>query len=413
MRLGDTANDDAARYGKPLAGVRILAVEQMQALPWGTQLLSRLGAEIVKVEHPVDGESGRGSLPAMLDPEGRRVGCTYIRNNLGKKSVGIDLKKGRELILDLAGKFDIFAENFKPGAMSRMGLGYEDLSARWPHLIYVSVSGFGNTVETPYASWPAYAGVAEAMSGIYEFARPEGQRPTISPVGALGDIGTAVMGVVGMLAALRHRDHTGEGQYVDVAMYDTMISFTDLVTNYWSMGTPPKQGATPGLILTSFLASDGYFMVQVGRPHQFERFAEVIGHPEWLTDPTYARDKWLDILESHIRPAVEKWAADKSKRDICFILAEGGVACAPVHHAEDVVNDEHVQRRNMLVEVPRTDGVEQPILVPGNPIKMSKVQEGPEERMPWVGEHTAEILSAELGLSDAELGKLRDDGVIN
>jgi crotonobetainyl-CoA:carnitine CoA-transferase CaiB-like acyl-CoA transferase len=413
MRLGDTANDDAARYGKPLAGVRILAVEQMQALPWGTQLLARLGAEVVKIEHPVDGESGRGSLPAMLDPEGRRVGCTYIRNNLGKKSVGIDLKKGRDLILDLAGKFDVFAENFKGGAMTRMGLGYDDLSARWPHLIYVSVSGFGNTVETPYASWPAYAGVAESMSGIYEFARREGQLPVINPVGGLGDIGSAVMAVVGILAALRHRDHTGEGQYIDIAMYDSMIAFTDIVTNYWSMGTPPKQGATPGMILTSFLASDGYFMLQVGRPHQFQRFCEVIGHTEWLGDPTYERDNWLAILESHIRPAVEAWAADKKKRDICFLLAEGGVACAPVHHAEDVVGDVHVARRNMLVEVPRSDGVEQPVLVPGNPVKMSKVQEGPEQRMPWVGEHTADILSTELGLSDSDLAKLREDGVIN
>ena len=123
MRLGEVANAEAARYGKPLEGVRILAVEQMQALPWGTQLMARLGAEVVKIEHPVDGESGRGSLPAMLDPQGRRGGSPYIRNNLNKKSVGIDLKKGRELILDLAGKFDIFAENFKSGAMDRMGLG--------------------------------------------------------------------------------------------------------------------------------------------------------------------------------------------------------------------------------------------------------------------------------------------------
>jgi formyl-CoA transferase len=413
MRLGDTANDDAAQYGKPLAGVRILAVEQMQALPWGTQLLARLGAEVVKIEHPVDGESGRSSLPAMRDPEGRLVGCTYIRNNLGKKSVGIDLKKGRELILDLAGGFDIFAENFKAGAMSRMGMGYEHLSARWPELIYVSVSGFGNTVETPYATWPAYAGVAEAMSGIYEFARRDGQLPVINPVGGLGDIGSAVMSVIGILAALRHRDQTGQGQYVDIAMYDSMLAFTDIVTNYWSMGTPPKQGRTPGLILTSFLASDGFFMVQVGRPHQFQKFCEVIGHPEWLDDPTYARDQWLDVLETHIRPAVEKWAADKTKRAICFALADAGVACAPVHHAEDVVNDEHVHRRNMLVEVPRADGVEQPILVPGNPVKLSKVQEGPETRMPWVGEHTAEIIAAELGQSESEHGALRADGVIN
>jgi crotonobetainyl-CoA:carnitine CoA-transferase CaiB-like acyl-CoA transferase len=413
MRLGETANDAAARYGKPLDGVRILAVEQMQALPWGTQLLARLGAEVVKIEHPVEGESGRSSLPAMRDPDGRLVGCTYIRNNLGKKSVGIDLKKGRDLILELAGKFDIFAENFKAGAMDRMGLGYADVSSRWPRVIYVSVSGFGNTAETPYSTWPAYAGVAEAMSGIYEFSRREGQLPVINPVGGLGDIGSAVMSTVGMLAALRHRDATGEGQYVDISMYDSMIAFTDLVTNYWSMGTTPKQGATPGLILTSFLANDGYFMVQVGRPHQFERFCEVIGHPEWLSDPTFAREHWTSILESHIRPAVEAWAKDKKKRDICFLLAEGGVACAPVHHAEDVVNDEHVHNRNMLVEVPRSDGVEQPILVPGNPVKLSKMQEGPEARMPWVGEHTAEILGAELGLSESELDDLRSQGVIN
>src|SRR4029450_7071833 len=116
---------------KPPDGVRVPAADQMQALPWGTQLLARLGAEVVKIEHPVDGESGRGSLPAMLDPQGRRGGSTYIRNNLNKKSVGIDLKKGRELILDLAGKFDIFAENFKSGSMDRMGLGYNDLSELW------------------------------------------------------------------------------------------------------------------------------------------------------------------------------------------------------------------------------------------------------------------------------------------
>ena len=413
MRLGDIANADAAKYGKPLDGVRILAAEQMQALPWGTQLLARLGAEVVKLEHPVDGESGRGSLPAMLDPQGRRVGSTYIRNNLNKKSIGIDLKKGRDLIIELAGKFDIFAENFKSGSMDRMGLGYQHISARWPSVIYVSVSGFGNTAETPYDGWPAYAGVAEAMSGIYEFSRHEGELPKISPVGALGDIGSAITATVGMLAALRHRDRTGLGQYVDISMYDAMIAFTDLIVQYHSMGTPAKHGQTPGLILTSFLAKDGYFMVQVGRDHQFKPFAETVGHPEWVGDPAYARDNWMAITDTLIRPQVEAWARDKSKREICFMLAKAGVACAPVHKPEDIVADDHVKNRNMIVEIPRTDGVDTPIMVPGNPVKMSKVQEGPEFRMPWIGEHTSELLKSELGLSDTELAKLRGDGVIN
>ena len=135
MRLGDIANAAATGYGKPLDGVRILAAEQMQALPFATQLLARLGAEVVKVEHPVHGESGRGSSPAMVDPDGRSVGATYLRNNLDKRSVGLDLKspEGRDLFIRLAGRFDIVAENFKAGTMERMGLGYDDIAAVHPH----------------------------------------------------------------------------------------------------------------------------------------------------------------------------------------------------------------------------------------------------------------------------------------
>src|SRR5437660_7609278 len=144
MRLGDTANADAARFGKPLDGVRVLAVEQMQALPYATQLLARLGADVVKVEPP-DGESGRGSQPAMADPEGRLVGATFLRNNLGKRSVAIDLKTagGRELFLRLVPRFDVVAENLKPGTMERLGLDYAAVSRSHPRAIYLSVSGFG------------------------------------------------------------------------------------------------------------------------------------------------------------------------------------------------------------------------------------------------------------------------------
>ncbi|HEY4397541.1 MAG TPA: CoA transferase, partial [Acidimicrobiia bacterium] len=173
MKLGEVANADAQRYGKPLEGVRVLAAEQMQALPFGTQLMTRLGAEVVKVEHPVHGESGRGALPAMEDPQGRRVGATFLRNNLNKRSVGLDIKseRGRELFLELVPHFDVVAENFKAGAMARLGLGYEDVAKVDPRIIYLSISGFGNTVETPY-DWPAYAPIVEAMSGIYEYKRP-------------------------------------------------------------------------------------------------------------------------------------------------------------------------------------------------------------------------------------------------
>ena len=151
MKLGDTGNPDALPFGKPLDGVRVLALEQMQALPYATQLLARLGAEVVKVESTKGGDLGRGSLPGMPDPEGRNLGATFLRNNLGKRSMCVDLKapEGRELILDMAPKFDIVAENFKGGALARMGLGYDDIAAVHPAVVYVSVSGFGNIAPTP------------------------------------------------------------------------------------------------------------------------------------------------------------------------------------------------------------------------------------------------------------------------
>jgi formyl-CoA transferase len=421
VQLGDIANAGARPNGRPLDGVRVLALEQMQALPFATQLLARLGADVVKVEHPVDGESGRGALPAMTDPAGRRVGATFLRNNLGKRSVGIDLKadRGRELVLELVPHFDVVAENFKPGTLTRLGLGYDDVAAVHPGVVYLSVSGFGHAYEgaaSPYSSWPAYAAVAEAMSGIYEYKRIErgpDEPPVVVPVGALGDIGSALFAVIGVLAALRHRDATGVGQHVDVAMYDAMVAMTDVVTNFHSMGVRQHPGRKPQLIMDGFRASDGWFILQVGREHQFERLAKIVGCPEWLDDERFAtRQGWVDHLDGVIRPAIEGWAASLTKHDACDALAAAGIAAGPCHDAQEVIDDPHVAARHMLVAVPRTDDVAEPILVPGNPIKLSNVAEGPETRVPWVGEHTAGVLAAELGLSDDELAALRADGVI-
>ncbi len=413
MLLGDIANADAVPYGKPLDGVRILAAEQMQALPYSTQLLARLGADVIKVEHPRDGESGRGALPAMLDPDGRSVGATFLRNNLNKRSVGIDLKhpRGKELFVELAGNFDVVGENFKAGTMDRLGLGYDVLAARHPRLIWVSVSGFGNLGESPYRDWPAYAMVPEAMSGIYEFARPPGEAPRVTPVGALGDISSALFAVIGIQAALRHRETTGLGQRVDIAMLDSVIAMTDVVTNFWSLGR--RDGLVDG-VMASFMSGDGWFAVQVVREHQFEKLAELLGHPEWVTDERFAtRAGWTAQTEPIIRPAFESWAADKTRIEVCDLLGRAGIASGPCFTPPEVIADPHVANHHMLVEMERTDGVAEPVLIPGNPVKLSRVAEGPETRVPWVGEHTEAVLTAELGLNEAELSSLRDDGVIN
>ena len=384
----------------------------MQALPYATQLLARLGADVVKVEAP-SGESGRGSQPSILDPEGRVVGATFLRNNLNKRSVAIDLKSraGRDLFLDLVPKFDVVAENFKAGTMDRLGLGYETVSARHPGVIFVSVSGFG-AGGSPYAGWPAYASIVEAMSGIYEFLNPPGEPPRANPVGALGDISAALFAAIGVLAALRHRDATGEGQQVDIAMFDAAVAMTDIVMNLTSLGQP-VQPFPKHFILDTFRAADGWFVMQLVREHQFGPLADVVGRSEWVDDPRLAtRQGWGEHLEDVIRPGVEEWAATRTRVEACKELTAAGVAAGPCFHSSDVITDPHLERRNMIVEMARVDGDEQPVLTPGNPVKLSKVAEGPETRVPWVGEHTREVLRAELSLDDRELDALSAKGVI-
>lgn len=415
MRTGEVKNAERGQWGKPLEGVRILAAEQMQALPYATQLLAHLGADVVKVEHPEHGESGRGAQPALTDDDGRQVGATYLRNNLSKQSIGIDLKteSGAALFRQLAPHFDVIAENFTPGTMDRLGLGYDAISELDPRLIYLSISGFGNLQDSPYRSWPAYAPIVEAMAGIYEPTRKPGQPPPVVVAGALGDNGSALFGVIGVLAALQHRERTGLGQYVDVSMYDSMIAMSDMVPQLWSMGAPAAWATAGSIgIVAGFAARDGHFVVSVFREHHFKLLAELVGHPEWCDDPRFAtREGWAQQIEPVIRPALEGWARDKTRLEACSELCARGVAAGPSNLAADIHADPHVAARDMLIEVPRPDSPD-PMLVCGNPVKMSRLSEGPVERFPRLGEHTDTVLKATLELDQSELDRLRRDGAI-
>jgi formyl-CoA transferase len=385
----------------------------MQALPFATQLLGRLGADVVKVEPPHGGDSGRAALPAMTDWAGRRVGATFLRNNMGKRSICVNLKdpRGADLVRRLAPRFDVIAENSKPGVMDRLGVGYEAISKVHPAGIYVSVSGFGATVPTPYREWPAYAAIVEAMSGIYELKRTGDAPPAVAPVGALGDISAALFSTIGILAALRHRTLTGRGQYVDVAMFDSVVAMTDIVANFWSMGL--HGGNLGPLIMNGFRAKDGWFVLQVGREAHFAKLVTLIGHPEWTEDPDFAtRQGWVDHLEDRIRPAVEQWASGMTKMQACQTLGGAGLAAGPCLTDDEVVTDPHLAARSMLVELPRTDGIEQPVLIPGSPVRLSDVPATAEQRPPWLGEHTSDVLAQELTLTADEVAALRADGVI-
>jgi formyl-CoA transferase len=395
--------------------VRVLAAEQMQALPYATQLLAHLGAEVVKVEPPGRGDTGRASNPFLVDEDGRRVGATYLRNNLSKQSIAIDLKheEGRRLFERLVPHFDVVAENFRAGSMQALGLGYEALAKAHPRLIYLSLSGFGNLETSPYARWPAFAPIAEAMGGLYEPTKKPGQPPPVVVAGALGDISTALFAVIGTLAALRHRDATGLGQYVDVAMYDAMIAMTDMVPFLHSMGAPASM-AGPGstALVGAFAAKDGHFVVAVFREPMFEKLCHLLGRPEWLTDSRLAdRTGWARHTDDVIRPALERWARDKTKLEAATALCEAGIVAGPSNRAEDIVADPHVALRDMLIEVPRPDA-EAPYLVVGNPVKMTRLAEGPVRPVPRLGQHTDELLRGALSLSDEEIAALRAKGAI-
>jgi formyl-CoA transferase len=398
--------------GRPLDGVRILAVEQMQSLPFATQLLAQLGAEVVKVEHPEQGDSGRASLPAVRDVDGRDVGATYLRNNLFKQSLTVDLKRpeGVALLLRMAPRFDVFAENFKAGTLERLGLGVEAVAAAAPRAIYVSVSGFGSG-DSPYRSWGAYAPIAESMGGFAHFRSEPGERPRLGGAGALGDLGTALFAAVGILAALRQRERSGRGQHVDVAMYDAMVAMADVVPFFWSMGVRSRSDRVAGII-DVFRARDGWFTVQCVRDHQLAALARALGRAEWLADPRLAtRRGWAEQSEALVRPALEAWAADKTRLEACHALNAAGVAAGPCHGPEDVIRDPHLRARRMLLEVARPDGGD-PLLVVGNPIKLSDAPERAVERWPALGEHTAAVLRRDAGLSDAEIAELRGKGVV-
>ncbi|MFD0854989.1 CoA transferase, partial [Actinomadura adrarensis] len=231
------------------------------------------------------------------------------------------------------------------------------------------------------------------------------------PVGALGDIGAALFATIGILTALRHRDATGEGQYVDIAMYDAVVAMTDIVTNFWSMGL--RGGDTGPLILHGFRAKDGWFVLQVGREAHFAELAALIGHPEWTGDPRFAtRQGWVDHLESDLRPAIESWASSFTKHEACERLGNAGIAAGPCHTDEEVASDPHLGARDMLVSIPRADGMEEPVLTPGNPVRLSTLETARETRPPWLGEHTDEVLKTELALTLEELAALRAEGVI-
>ncbi|MBW2423574.1 MAG: CoA transferase [Deltaproteobacteria bacterium] len=401
----------------PLKGLKILAPEQMMALPHATQLLALLGAEVLKVE-PLGGESGRHGRPMVGEHDGSETGSTFVRNNLAKESIAIDLKseRGRDLFLDLAARVDAVVENFRPGTVDKLGIGYDAVRARNPEVIYLSISGFGNRTNppSPYRERAAYAPIVEAMAGLYEYARDGDDPPRLASAGAIGDTGPGLYAVIGLLSALHQRERTGRGCHVDVSMYDAMIAIADVV-HIASVGVIPSL-ATRGIgIFDSFRANDGWFAVEIVREPHFPRFCDAVGHPEWKEDPRLAtRSGWAEHLESVIRPAVEEWARGRGKAEAAAELARHGVAAGPVNTAADIVDDPHVRSRGLVHDF-EDPTREEPVHVVGSPLYFGPRGEQIEptpKRWPRVGEQTERVLESWLGLSPETIETFRKEGVV-
>jgi crotonobetainyl-CoA:carnitine CoA-transferase CaiB-like acyl-CoA transferase len=414
---------------RPLEGIVVLAAEQMHALPHATQLMALMGATVIKVE-PLEGEAGRHGRPTISDRDGRATGSTFLRNNLAKQSIAIDLKRaeGRALFLELAATVDVVAENFRPGAADKLGIGHAALSACNPRLVYVSISGFGNATDppSPYRDRAAYAPIVEGMAGLYEYSRDGDSPPRPALAGALGDTAPGLHALIGILAALRERDRSGLGCHVDVSMYDSMIAVADVV-HPASLGVDPSR-ATQGIgILHAFRARDGWFTVEVVREPHFPKFAEAVGRPEWTRDPRLAtRRDWSDHMEDVIRPGVEAWAATRTKGEAAAALAAMGVAAGPVNTAADIVDDPHVRQRDFIVE---TATPEAQVRIVANPIVFRRSDAAPDSaggteressradatdapRWPMLGQHTHRVLAERLGFEEGRIAALYAAGVI-
>jgi len=378
-----------------LEGVRVLELARYQAGPRGGMILSDLGADVIKIEH-IGGEETRNHPPMV---RGQSVYFTVY--NRGKRSICLDMRqpRGKEIFAALVKTADVVLENFRPGTMDAMGFGYDALRAIKPDIILVSVSGFGQY--GPYRDRPAFDPLGQAMSGLMTLTgKPVGQ--PLGTASSVVDRYTALHATIGTLAALRHRDRTGEGQLVDCCLLDSALTMVEIPTSFYlATGEEGGEGGRP-----PYRAKDGWVVISAAGREMAARLMQLVssgaqaGEAELLTGGQGRTDA---------RKAVEAWCADHSVEEICQALMNAGVPVAPVRTIPQVAADPHVWEREMLVKM--QDAVAGEIYVPGVTVKMSRTP-GRVGPVPTPGQHTDEVLRGLLGFDAAALQGLRAAKVI-
>jgi len=399
-----------------LTGLKVLDFTQSLAGPYATQILADLGADVVKVETIGVGDPTRGSGPwHPSDPDRRHSGYFHSVNR-NKKSITLNLKDpaSHEIVLDLIKDYDIIVENFRAGTMERLGLSYEDLHARDERLIYAALRGFGDprSGASPYADWPAYDVVAQAMGGICGVTGSDPQVPTkIGP--GIGDIVPGMFLAIGILSAVVSRDRTGKGQFLDVAMVDSVLAISERIVYQRSFGQTIATGtgnhqpfmAPFGL----YPARDGYVALCAANQSFFEVMCARLDAAELLEDPRFATS---DARRGHRAELIAEMAGRTARMTKAQIMERlgGVVPFGPVYTMEEIAADPHFKARNMLPEL-AIDGIVEPVSVAGTPIKLSNTPGGVYTPGPDLGADTRDVLLA-AGRSEEEIADLRARGVI-
>ncbi|MGB0928903.1 MAG: CaiB/BaiF CoA transferase family protein [Pikeienuella sp.] len=401
----------------PLTGLRVLDLSRILAGPTTAQVLGDLGADVIKIERPGRGDDTRGWGPPFLkDAAGNDTAesAYFLCANRNKRSVAVDIatESGQELLADIAATSDILIENFKVGDLKRRGLDYETLRARNPGLIYCSVTGFGQ--DGPYAPRAGYDFLIQGMGGIMSITGApddEGGQPTKVGVG-IADVMTGMYATIGILSALRVRDQTGEGQHVDMALFDTQLSWLiNQGLDHLTDGRVPQRrgNAHPAIVpYETFPASDGWFIIAIGNDSQFRKFCIEAGREDICDDPRFTanRDRVTNRLE--LLPLLHEVTKQRTQAEWIDALAKVGAPAGPVNDIPAALNDPQAVHRGAVVRQEHPVSATGYVETLGNPMKLSATPVTYRRPPPMVGQHTEEVL-AELGFDAA---KLRENGAL-
>jgi crotonobetainyl-CoA:carnitine CoA-transferase CaiB-like acyl-CoA transferase len=392
----------------PLAGVRVLDLSRILSGPFTTMIFADLGADVVKLENPRTGDDTREWAPPYQGDQS----AYFLSVNRNKRGVAVDLKtdQGRDIALRLADRADVVVENFRPGTASRLGLGYDELSARNPGLIYASISGFGQT--GPYASEPGYDAIAQALGGLMSVTGEAGGEP-VRVGNSTADLGAAMWAAIGILAALHARHATGRGEWIDISLLDGQIaSLTYLAGGYFASGEVPRRygSAHPSIVPYQALRTgDGHLMVAVGNDALWRRFAPLVGLAELADDPRFATNPQRVANREELIRLIETALAAKGSAAWAEELARAGVPAGQINSIDAALAHPQVQARDMVLTTEHpTAGT---LRMAGSPIKLSRYTATVRRPPPTLGEHTDEVLR-ELGYSASDIAAMRDDGTV-